>query len=153
MKSTGSATRRVVAEMNIAWLLLLTGTPVQNNLKELFGILNLLDPSTYGDEASFLEDFGDERGGVAPERVRSLQDALRPLLLRRMKEDVENLPEKEEVIIWVELTPQQRTYYRAIYEKQIGTVRGRGGRGVCCCWEELKRALIRLTQDTGGLAC
>ena len=40
-----------------------------------------------------------------------------------MKEDVENLPEKEEVIIWVELTPQQRTYYRAIYERQIGTVR------------------------------
>ena len=38
----------------------------------------------------------------------SLQAALAPVLLRRMKEDVEDLPEKEEVVIWVELTPEQR---------------------------------------------
>ena len=36
--------------------------------------------------------------------------------------DVENLPEKEEVVIWVELTSQQRAYYRAIYQRQIGTL-------------------------------
>jgi hypothetical protein len=91
-----------------------------------------------------------------------VQGELRPILLRRMKEDVETLPEKEEVgachgwaavpaqlpqaprparlvllrqlkpharsltfqvIIWVELTPEQRAYYKAIYENQIGTVR------------------------------
>lgn len=37
-------------------------------------------------------------------------------------QDVEDLPEKEEVVIWVELTAQQRAYYRAIYGKQIGTL-------------------------------
>ena len=36
---------------------------------------------------------------------------------------MESLPEKEEVIIWVELTADQRKYYKAIYENQIGTVR------------------------------
>lgn len=41
-----------------------------------------------------------------------LQAALGPVLLRRMKEDVETLPEKEEVVIWVELTSQQRAYYK-----------------------------------------
>lgn len=48
-----------------------------------------------------------------------MQEVLRPLLLRRMKEDVETLPEKEEVIIWVELTRCQRSYYKALYENQI----------------------------------
>ena len=40
-------------------------------------------------------------------------------MLRRMKEDVENLPEKEEVVVWVQLTHQQRTYYKALYSNQV----------------------------------
>lgn len=51
-----------------------------------------------------------------------MQECLRPILLRRMKEDVETLPEKEEVIIWVELTTLQREYYKALYEKDIATL-------------------------------
>lgn len=43
-----------------------------------------------------------------------LQGALAPVLLRRMKEDVEDLPEKEEVVIWVELTAEQRRCDRAV---------------------------------------
>ena len=42
------------------------------------------------------------------------------VLLRRMKEDVETLPEKEEVIIWVELTSEQRQYYKALYRCVCG---------------------------------
>ncbi|KAL4423047.1 hypothetical protein ABPG77_002081 [Micractinium sp. CCAP 211/92] len=122
MKSTGSSTRAAMVGMDISWLLLLTGTPVQNNMRELFGILNLLDPQRFGDEEEFLEEFGDESAGMMPEQVKALQEELRPILLRRMKEDVETLPEKEEVIIWVELTPEQRAYYRAIYENEIGTL-------------------------------
>ena len=51
-----------------------------------------------------------------------MQEALAPLLLRRMKEDVEKLPEKEEVVVWVELTAQQQLYYRAIYARQVGVM-------------------------------
>ncbi len=40
------------------------------------------------------------------------QDVLQPVLLRRMKEDVETLPEKEEVVVWVELTAMQHQYYK-----------------------------------------
>lgn len=49
----------------------------------------------------------------------SLQAELRPILLRRMKEDVENLPEKEEVVVWVQLTNTQRSYYKALYSNQV----------------------------------
>ena len=38
-----------------------------------------------------------------------------------MKEDVENLPEKEEVVVWVQLTHQQRSYYKALYSNQVST--------------------------------
>jgi len=47
-----------------------------------------------------------------------MQDELRPVLLRRMKEDVENLPEKEEIVVRVQLTQQQRQFYKAIFAKQ-----------------------------------
>lgn len=47
------------------------------------------------------------------------QAELQPVLLRRMKEDVEQLPEKEEVVVWVELTQQQRAYYKALYANQV----------------------------------
>lgn len=47
-----------------------------------------------------------------------MQAELRPILLRRMKEDVEQLPEKEEVVVRVQLTAQQRHFYKAIFAKQ-----------------------------------
>ena len=53
------------------------------------------------------------------------QEELRPILLRRMKEDVEDLPEKEEVVVRVQLTKQQRRFYNGIYEKQARLA-------VCC---------------------
>ena len=54
--------------------------------------------------------------------TRALQEELRPLLLRRMKEDVETLPDKEEIIIWVELTTYQREYYKALFEQNIASL-------------------------------
>ena len=51
-------------------------------------------------------------------QVRDLHGILKPYLLRRVKEDVEkSLPPKEETILEVSLTPIQKTYYKAIYEK------------------------------------
>ena len=47
-----------------------------------------------------------------------MQAELRPVLLRRMKEDVEDLPEKEEIVVRVQLTQQQRHFYKAIFAKQ-----------------------------------
>eukprot|EP00884_Botryococcus_braunii_P005939 jgi/Botrbrau1/15346/Bobra.0289s0003.2 len=126
MKSTGSQQRAVVDRMmasgNIKFLLLLTGTPIQNNLRELYGLLSLLDKDTHGDEEEFFNKFGGKTAPPTVPQVKALQEALRPILLRRMKEDVETLPEKEEVIVEVELTHEQRRYYKAIYSQQIGTL-------------------------------
>lgn len=53
------------------WNLLGPGTPVQNSMEELFGILNVLDPNKYDDEDEFLERFG--KGMPTLEQVQDLQ--------------------------------------------------------------------------------
>eukprot|EP00250_Pteridium_aquilinum_P001778 c11994_g1_i1 orf=341-5044(-) len=120
LKTKQSKTSRTLKEMSVrkGGLLLLTGTPVQNNTKEIFSLLNILDPDKFKSEEEFLSKYGDIKNA---EQVRDLQEnILKPRLLRRMKEDVEkSIPLKEETIIWVELTKDQHSYYRAIYENRI----------------------------------
>ncbi|CAH1277583.1 CHD7 [Branchiostoma lanceolatum] len=96
---------------------LLTGTPLQNNVEELFSLLNFLEPEQFDSEADFLSEFGDLK---TEDQVSKLQALLKPMMLRRLKEDVEkNLAPKEETIIEVELTNIQKKYYRAILERNF----------------------------------
>ncbi|KAH7672958.1 chromodomain-helicase-DNA-binding protein 6-like protein, partial [Aphelenchoides avenae] len=96
---------------------LLTGTPLQNNIQELFSLLNFLEPQQFGNSESFLEQFGQCQ---TDEQVKKLQDILKPMMLRRLKEDVEKtLQPKEETIIEVQLSNIQKKYYRAILERNF----------------------------------
>lgn len=79
---------------------LLTGTPLQNNIQELFSLLNFLEPEQFSNSDSFLEQFGQCQ---TEEQVQKLQEILKPMMLRRLKEDVEKtLQPKEETIIEVD---------------------------------------------------
>uniref|UniRef100_A0AAY4EVT2 DNA helicase n=1 Tax=Denticeps clupeoides TaxID=299321 RepID=A0AAY4EVT2_9TELE len=103
--------------MNLEHKVLLTGTPLQNSVEELFSLLNFLEPLQFPSESTFLEEFGDLK---TEEQVKKLQAILKPMMLRRLKDDVEkNLAPKEETIIEVELTNIQKKYYRAILEKNF----------------------------------
>ncbi|XP_051996999.1 chromodomain-helicase-DNA-binding protein 6-like [Xyrauchen texanus] len=103
--------------MNLEHKVLLTGTPLQNSVEELFSLLNFLEPLQFPSETTFLEEFGDLK---TEEQVKKLQAILKPMMLRRLKDDVEkNLAPKEETIIEVELTNIQKKYYRAILEKNF----------------------------------
>ncbi|KAG5836431.1 hypothetical protein ANANG_G00254650 [Anguilla anguilla] len=103
--------------MSLEHKVLLTGTPLQNSVEELFSLLNFLEPLQFPSEISFLEEFGDLK---TEEQVKKLQAILKPMMLRRLKDDVEkNLAPKEETIIEVELTNIQKKYYRAILEKNF----------------------------------
>ena len=81
---------------------------MQNSTAELFSLLNLLDPARFGDAEDFEERYGRVTGA---EQVAELQGLLKPLMLRRLKGDVisaDEIPAKEETIVWVELTSQQK---------------------------------------------
>ncbi|XP_073539832.1 chromodomain-helicase-DNA-binding protein 6 isoform X1 [Phyllobates terribilis] len=103
--------------MGLEHKVLLTGTPLQNSVEELYSLLNFLEPNQFPCENTFLEEFGDLK---TEEQVKKLQSILKPMMLRRLKDDVEkNLAPKQETIIEVELTNIQKKYYRAILEKNF----------------------------------
>eukprot|EP00980_Cylindrotheca_fusiformis_P029577 scaffold23539_cov137-Cylindrotheca_fusiformis.AAC.2 len=93
---------------------LMSGTPLQNDLNELWTLLNFIEPFKFPD----LEDFQVHYGNMASkEQVEGLQNKISPFMLRRVKEDVaKDIPAKEETVIDVELTSIQKQYYRAIFE-------------------------------------
>jgi len=97
--------------------ILCTGTPIQNDMKELWTLMYFIDDKSFGDMDEFLEKYGNMK---SKEAVDDLHETLRPYILRRLKEDVEkSMPPKEETIIDVELTLSQKQYYRALYEKNV----------------------------------
>ena len=97
--------------------ILLTGTPIQNNMSEMWTLLNVIDSNNFDDVEDYIKRYG---GMKSKERVNELHDIIRPYILRRLKQDVEkSVPPKEETIIEVELTGLQKQYYRALYEKNV----------------------------------
>jgi len=77
----------------------LTGTPLQNNVDELFSLLNFLEPAQFPCQEAFLMEFGNLK---TEGQVEKLKQLLKPMMLRRLKEDVEkNIAPKEETIIEV----------------------------------------------------
>lgn len=86
--------------------------------REFWTLLNFIDPDNFPDVEEFLEKYGEIK---SKERIDEMHDTIRPYILRRLKEDVEkSVPPKEETLIEVELTIQQKQYYRALYEKNVG---------------------------------
>lgn len=111
---------------NSANRLLITGTPLQNNITELWSLLHFLLPEIFNDLNSFQSwfDFSsmlDKSGqtDVMERRKRTLvstmHSILKPFLLRRVKTDVEtSLPKKREYILYAPLTTEQKDLYREI---------------------------------------
>ncbi|AFM97645.1 DEAD-like helicase [Encephalitozoon hellem ATCC 50504] len=116
LKNAKSKAATVLRTLKFNHKVLLSGTPLQNNISELWSLLNFIDPVRFSSLPHFLGEFKMENIND----VEKLQGLLRPLMLRRMKEDVEkSIPTKEETIIEVALTMIQKRFYRAILEKNI----------------------------------
>jgi chromodomain-helicase-DNA-binding protein 7 len=96
---------------------LVTGTPLQNNIAELWSLLHYLDPTTFELFAGFETALGPLN---EPEQITHLQDLLRPLMLRRLKSDVEKaISPLQEIIVECAMTTHQRSYYQSIYRKNM----------------------------------
>ncbi|XP_060697820.1 lymphoid-specific helicase isoform X1 [Hemiscyllium ocellatum] len=115
--------------------LLLTGTPLQNNLAELWSLLNFLLPDVFDDLKSFESWFDitsiteNVEDIVASEQEQNilhmLHQILTPFLLRRLKSDVTlEIPPKREVVVYAPLSKKQESFYTAIVNKTISTLLG-----------------------------
>jgi ATP-dependent DNA helicase len=112
--------------------LLLTGTPIQNNLDELWSLLNFVNPAIFDDLEVFQSWFGFKNIGqdtsvadiISTERqervVSKLHEILRPFLLRRMKRDVlVKMPPKKEIIVYCGMSSLQRDYYDRVLQNTL----------------------------------
>jgi ATP-dependent DNA helicase len=159
--------------------LLLSGTPLQNSLPELWSLLHFLLPDVFSSLDQFQSWFDftgivGEAQAEASESARRIADAehrnkvvtklhgiLRPFLLRRLKCDVEHsLPRKKEIILWADMAPEQQKFNTALVDKTIEEVLRKiaSSGGSASAGTSLNNVLMQLRKNcnhpdliTGGL--
>ncbi len=102
MKNKNAKLLGLLKDLICTRVTLLTGTPIQNNLQELWCLLNFIEPSTFPSQEDFQRQFSDLNN---VEQLDTLKGKLEPFMLRRMKEDVErSIPPLQENILDIEMT-------------------------------------------------
>jgi len=128
IKNEESTLAQIIRIFNSRNRLLITGTPLQNNLHELWALLNFLLPDVFSDSQAFDQWF-EGQGGDQDVVVQQLHKVLRPFLLRRVKSDVEkSLLPKKEVNLYIGMSDMQIKWYQKILEKDIDAVNGAAGK-------------------------
>jgi SNF2 family DNA or RNA helicase len=116
------AVRNLQAKCRIA----LTGTPLENRLTELWSILDFLNPGYLGSKAFFQKRFAvpiERYGDTAS--LQTLRSLAQPFILRRTKTDreiIQDLPDKQEMTVFCNLTPEQATLYEKTVQESLEAV-------------------------------
>jgi SNF2 family DNA or RNA helicase len=121
------AARKIEADFRLA----LTGTPIENDLDELWSLFNTINPHLLGSRERFQSRFAAPIERQKDMRVLgSLRSLVRPFMLRRTKSMVlSELPPRTEVTIEVELPPDERAFYEALRQNALETLSKLSGPG------------------------
>ena len=112
IKNPSTQRTRAIKSINAMHRLALSGTPVENRLSELWSIFDFLIQGMFGTHASFSARYEAPIAQGDEEAAEELARRIRPFLLRRLKETVaKDLPEKIELEVWCDLSPEQRSLY------------------------------------------
>ena len=124
IKNASTKISQAVCQLNCMHRLCLSGTPIENNLGELWSLMHFLMPGLLGRRETFNESYRNpiEKDGSL-EKSASLSRRVGPLILRRTKTDVaKELPPKTEIVHTIELNEPQKDLYetvRSTMDKQV----------------------------------
>ena len=127
LKNEASMFSQNIRLLQTRYRLLLTGTPLQNNLHELWALLNFLVPDVFSSADQFDEWFNLDIDDAESKTqlIGQLHKILRPFMLRRLKADVEKtLPPKHETILFVGMSAMQKKLYKDILLRDIDMIQG-----------------------------
>ncbi|XP_034946860.1 chromatin-remodeling ATPase INO80 [Chelonus insularis] len=125
IKSTSSMRWKTLLGFSCRNRLLLSGTPIQNSMAELWALLHFIMPTLFDSHDEFnewfskdIESHAENKTGIDEKHLSRLHMILKPFMLRRIKKDVENeLSDKIEVMVYCPLTTRQKLLYSALKQK------------------------------------
>ena len=109
------ATKRIACPCRTA----LSGTPMENNLRELWSLMSILNPSLLGDADDFRRNFINPISeNIKSKNTEILRQLVAPYFLRRTKAEVlDSLPDRQDEIVYCEMTPEQTTLYAEVQSR------------------------------------
>ncbi|XP_013865401.1 chromatin-remodeling ATPase INO80 [Austrofundulus limnaeus] len=125
LKSSSSVRWKILLQFQCRNRLLLTGTPIQNTMAELWALLHFIMPTLFDSHEEFnewfskdIESHAENKSAIDENQLSRLHMILKPFMLRRIKKDVENeLSDKIEILTYCQLTTRQRLLYQALRNK------------------------------------
>jgi SNF2 family DNA or RNA helicase len=137
IKNSETKQARAARSLDAAFRIALTGTPVENNVGDLWSIMEFLNPGLLGTHSSFRQRFFIPIQTLRdPEAIERLKRLTNPFILRRLKTDksvISDLPEKNEMKVYCTLTKEQASLYRAVTgeaELALKSATGMGRKGL-----------------------
>ena len=121
IKNPAAKRSRAARALNAGFRMVTTGTPIQNNLTDLYALFSFINPGMLGSLPQFRRTFAapieTEASGLARARLRRL---VAPFVLRRLKAEVlEDLPPRTEITLHVEMSPAEASFYEALRRRAV----------------------------------
>ena len=121
IKNPATKRARAARDLKAGFRLVTTGTPIQNNLMDLYSLFAFANPGMLGSTEHYRRQFASpiERGADPAARAR-LRRLIAPFVLRRLKTEVlDDLPPRTEITLHVEMSPAEAALYEALRQRAV----------------------------------